>query len=251
MIDPLELHAYADGELTQTEEDRIRQQLQDDPQGQLELRTIQGLKATLSKHCEPVECRAQWSACVGRLNELDKTRRTETFVGKYAWALCGVIMLFILAGGVATRLGPGNSMGSPDLARAVASLGAPSRPSSQQPEEVRRWLDGIVGTASKVISPDRLTVLGASTGEMDGYRVSQIALRDRNGDLNLMMLKANLDLNELPSAGDGRYHTSKLQGTNCIAWNDGGMTLVLAGERSFEELKETAENIMIDQPSHD
>jgi anti-sigma factor RsiW len=244
MIDPLELHAYADGELERESEERIRRQLQSDPDSSAEVSSIQSLKGVVAR-LEAVECRREWKACVGRLDELDKIRRTESFVGRYAWALCGVIFLFILAGGITTRLAPSTSMASSDLARAVASLGPTSRPSSQQPAEVRQWLDRLVGRASDLISPEGLVVLGANSGEVDGYRVSQIELRDNAGDLALVVINADMTLGDMPSTTDARFRAGQLQGVNCLAWNDGGYTLVLAANRPYDQLAEAAKNIII------
>jgi hypothetical protein len=244
MIDPLELHAYADKELDRESEDRVRRQLQNDPASQAELDTILGLKSTLQDHCKTVECNQQWKACVGRLDELDKVRRTESFVGKYAWALCGLFFMFILVGGIATRMSPSRGMGSPDLVRAVASLGQPSTPSSQQPQEVRKWLDSLLGAASELISPEKVVVLGAATGQIDGYRVAQLALRDGTGDLQLLLLNVNLDLSEMPDSSEPNLKAGKLQGVNCLAWNENGYTLVFAGDRPYDELASTLKTIL-------
>jgi anti-sigma factor RsiW len=244
MIDPLELHAYADGELDRETEDRVRRQLQSDPSSSAEVASVQALKGALGR-LQPVECKAEWRACVARLDELDKVKRTEGFVSRYAWALCGVIFLFILAGGITTRLAPSTSMASSDLARAVASLGASSKPTSQQPAEVRQWLDRLVGRASDLISPDGLVVLGANSGEVDGYRVAQIELRDREGDMALVVLNANMSLGDMPTTTDPQFRAGQLQGVNCLAWNDGGYTLVLAANRPYDKLAEAAKNIII------
>ncbi|MEZ0324411.1 MAG: anti-sigma factor [Fimbriimonas sp.] len=244
MIDPLELHAYADKELDRESEDRVRRQLQDCSASQAELETILGLKATLTKHCESHDCKDQWKACVGRLDELDKVKRTESFVGKYAWALCGLFFMFIFVGGIATRLSSSNGMGSPDLARAVASLGQPISPSSQQPKEVRKWLDSLVGKASELISPENVIIGPVATGEIDGYRVSQINMRDGKGNLALLLMNADLDISDMPSWTQD-LKVGKLQGVNCLIWNDQGYTLVFAGDRPYDQLEQRLKTIVI------
>ncbi|HSI72038.1 MAG TPA: hypothetical protein VK934_02580 [Fimbriimonas sp.] len=244
MIDPVELHAYADGELDKASAEHVRRQLQSDPASSAEVASIKSFKGMMSR-VESVECQSEWKACVGRLDELDKVRRTEGFVTRYAWALCGVIFLFILAGGITTRLAPSTSIASSDLARAVASLGPTSKPTSQQPKEVREWLDRLVGRASDLISPTGLVVLGANTGEIDGHRVSQIELRDNAGDLALVVINKDMTLGDMPSTTDERFRAGQLQGVNCLAWNDEGYTLVLAANRPYAQLAEAAKNIII------
>ncbi len=243
MIDPLELHAYADKELDRESEDRVTRQLQQDPASQAELDTILGLKSTLQTHCKGEACASQWKACVGRLDELDKVKRTEHFVGKYAWALCGLFFMFILVGGVATRMSGSKGMGSSDLARAVASLGQPSSPSSQQPAEVRRWLDSLVGKASELISPENVVVGPVATGEIDGYRVAQINMRDGKGNLALLLMHADLDISDMPS-WNGDMRAGTLQGLNCLAWHKDGYTLVFAGDRPYDQLEERLRTIV-------
>ena len=244
MIDPLELHAYADGELDKQGEARVRKLLESDAATQAELECIQNLKSSLKQHCQGVECEKTWQACVGRLNELDKTRRTESFVGRYAWALCGVFLLFILAGGVTSRLRPGGNMASPDLARAVASLGQINRPSTQQPEAVRQWLDSLVGRASALVSPDRITVEGAATGEIDGHRVVKMWLRDNVGELALLAVNSRLDMQNMTPSSDRRFMAGKVQGVNCVAWTDGSLAVALVADRSYDELVKAASNIV-------
>ncbi len=243
MIDPLELHAYADKELDRESEDRVRRQLQQDPSSQAELDTILGLKAVLQTHCKTEACTTQWSACVDRLAELDKVQRTESFVGKYAWALCGVFFMFILVGGITSRMGPSKGIGSPDLARAVASLGQPSSPSSQQPKEVRKWLDSLVGKASELISPENVIVGPVATGQIDGYRVAQISMRDGKGNLALLLMNADLDISDMPS-WTADLKVGKLQGINCLVWNEGGYTLVFAGDRPYNELEQRLKTVV-------
>lgn len=245
MIDPLELHAYADGELDKQSEDRVRRQLQQCSASQAELDCIQNLKLAMKANCPPMECADAWKSCVGRLDELDKVKRTESFVGKYAWALCGVFLFFILAGGVISRMGTGRDMGGKDLARIAGSLGPVSRPTSREAQDKKRWLDQIMGQASQVISPDRIDVLGVATGSVDGHRVSQLALQDGRGPLTMLVVDAQLDLASIPESPDPRYRASNLQGVNCLVWAQGDYTLILAGERAYEELVQTAANVFV------
>ena len=77
MIDPLELHAYADGQLDKADRDRVARQLETDAASKAELDSIVALKQFVSAKCEAVECKEEWRKCVGRLNELDKSKRAE------------------------------------------------------------------------------------------------------------------------------------------------------------------------------
>lgn len=245
MIDPLELHAYADGQLSNADRDRILRDLETDAVARAELDSIIALKAFVGRNAQPVECHDEWKACVGRLNELDKSRRTENFIGRYAWGLCGVFFLAIVMGGVMSRTGGSSSAQSADLARVVASLSPVSSPAPKEPAAMRRWLDELVGQAAASISPDRFDVVRSSTGEVDGHRAASIVIRDATGDMSLLMVNGMLSLDNLPLSPDGQFRTCELQGAHCIAWHDRGNTLVLSGSRSYDDLVKVAQTRLV------
>jgi hypothetical protein len=240
MIDPLELHAYADGQLNQADEARVSQMLKQDAASRAEFESIVSLKKALQARCKPVECASEWKACLGRLDELDKSRRTESFVGRYAWGLCGAFFLFILAGGLFNRMRPAGEMQPADVARAAATLSPAAGPRSQEPREVAQYLDNLVGEASRTIAPERLRIVDGATGEVNGHRVAKLGLRDGEGELALIVINGQLDLSKLEDAPDPRLKEGKFLGTNSVAWVDQtGNTLILAGDRSYEELADT------------
>lgn len=244
MIDPLELHAYADGQLEATDRARVSRQLETDPASKAQLDSILSLKQFVSTNCQAVECKDEWKKCLGRLNELDKAKRTESFVGKYAWALCGVFFVAILMGGVMSRNNPNSGRESADLARLAASFSPAGAPVSKEPVAMRRWLDSLVGQAAASVSPERLDIVSASTGELDGSRAAKLVLRDSGGDMALVMVNSNLNLDELPMGGEQPYHVGQLQGSNCIAWHDRENTLVLVGNRPYDELIPVANKLV-------
>ncbi|CAN5430017.1 hypothetical protein BH11ARM1_BH11ARM1_17760 [soil metagenome] len=239
MIDPLELHAYADGQLSKQDEGRVRASLKQDAAAQAELDSILSLKKALHS-VDAVECSAAWAKCVGRLDELDKANRTESFVGRYAWALCGVFFLCILGGGMFNRMSPGSQMQAADVARAAASLTPAAGPRSQEPAEVAHFLDDLVGKASKSLTPDRLQVVNGATGEVDGHRVSKLGLHDADGDLCLIIINDVLDLSNLKQASDPNFRVGSLQGMNSVAWTENNVTMILAGNRPFDALVSAA-----------
>ena len=245
MIDPIELHAYADGQLDQADRERIARQLESDFESKMELDSILSLKKLVSGNCHAVECRDEWKKCVGRLNELDKSKRAESFVGRYAWALCGIFFMAILIGGVVSRNSPSAGGQSTDIARVVASMSPTGGPVSKEPAKLRKWLDSLVGQAAASVSPERLNIVSASTGELDGARAARIILQDRSGEMALLLVNSDLNLGELTPTSTSAFRAGQLQGSNFIAWHNTGNTYVLVGNRSYDDLVKVASDKLV------
>jgi anti-sigma factor RsiW len=240
MIDPIELHAFADGELSSAREAVLRKQLAESPQAQAELQSILALKKALREKCIATECRLEWAGCVGRLNELDRARRAERFVGRYAWALCGVFLITILAGGLTSRNDGPESVSMSDISRIATTL-APSRTPPVQDEARERWLDDLLGQARKSVDPNRVRILGYSGGQLDGRPVNVFSLQDGHGKFALLVLPGVYNLEgtqELPQ--DQAFKLGHLQGLNCVVWTDGRNTLSVVGKRTHEDLIQVA-----------
>ena len=85
MIDRLDIHAYADRELAPEEMARLEKEIAASPDATRELDAIHGLKNCLQTKVEQADCARLWTGCIGRLNELDKVKKAEYFVGKWAF----------------------------------------------------------------------------------------------------------------------------------------------------------------------
>jgi anti-sigma factor RsiW len=243
MIDLNELHAYADGELTPEEAAALQTRLQTSPEAQAHLDAILALKRALREKVAAVDCRAEWRGCVGRLNELDRTRRVERFVGRYAWAVCGVFLITILAGGLTNRTGRSDSVSMSDISRIVTTL-APRRTPPALDAARERWLDELLGQARQSVDPQRMQILGYADGHLDGRRVTTFSIRDANGDFALLVMPGVLNLEgtaALPQ--DQVFKLGHLQGLNCVAWTDGNNTLAVVADRTYEELVQVATSL--------
>lgn len=240
MIDPRDLHALADGELSSEEERLLRKQLAESPQAQAELQSIQALKHALRSKCLASDCGQEWLLCVGRLNEIDRSRRAERFVGRYAWALCGVFLVTILAGGLTNRNGRSDSVSMSDISRIATTL-APSRTPPAQDAARERWLDDLLGQARQSVDPNRVRILGYSDGQLDGRPVTFFSLLDGKGKFALLVMPGVVNLEgtrDLPQ--DQVFKLGHLQGLNCVVWTDGRNTLAVVAKRTHEDLIQVA-----------
>ena len=142
MKDILQLHALADNQLDPNEAAQVQAALQKDPELMAEYHAVLSIKDCLQSKVSSVTCDETWRTCVGRLNEIDRTRRVEGFVGRYAWALCGVFFLFIVYGGISNRGKVGTaSMETADLAHMMTNFGA-SAPTERS--QMDRSLDALL-----------------------------------------------------------------------------------------------------------
>ncbi|MGV3614821.1 MAG: anti-sigma factor family protein [Fimbriimonas sp.] len=243
MIDPIELHALADGELTPAQAEALRKQVEASPAAQAELQSIMALKRVLRDRVAATDCGDEWRACVGRLNELDRARRAEKFVGRYAWGLCGVFLLTILAGGLTTRNNRSDSVSMSDISRIATTL-APQRTPPALNAARERWLDGLLGQARQSVDPNRVQILGYSDGQLDGRPVTVFSLQDVSGKFTLLVMPGVLNLEgtkELPR--DQVFKLGHLQGMNCVVWTDGRNTLAVVANRNHEDLIQVATSL--------
>lgn len=151
MIDLELLHAYVDGELGADERQFVESHLAGDALAQSEVVRLRSLKTALARSAATEPASAEWNRCVSRLNEIDKSRRVEGFVGKYAWGLCVLFFCAILVGGALKRNG-GSRVHSGEVAAAAAGLGTGSwlRPPAK-PDERRDWVNESLGDATQSV----------------------------------------------------------------------------------------------------
>lgn len=245
MIDPIELHGLADGELSADKEAEVKKLLAACSASQAELQSIVGLKTFLREKTPAVECSQAWKGCVGRLNEIDRTRKIERLVSvRFGWGLCSVLFATILFTGYIQRGNHDPNQTSAELARMVASLGPSRSAEASSHKELDAKLDALLKQARVSIDPGRMTIMSRAYGELDGQSVMRITLRDANGDLALVVVPSVLKLDglgEMPQ--DHQFKMGHLLDKNCVAWTDGQNTLVLVANRSYEDLAATAMRI--------
>src|SRR5687767_4015076 len=146
MSDWLDIHAHADDQLSDEEKARVNSRLQGCDKSRAELAAIHAVKGALEARRDTVTCDETWQRCQRRLDELDKTARIESFVGRYAWALCGLFLALILGVGMLNRTS--GSFGADDVPRIAAGL-TPflSSPSSQDANTKQRFVRQKAGNA--------------------------------------------------------------------------------------------------------
>jgi hypothetical protein len=216
MSEYLDLHALADGQLEGEEK-----------------AAVTALKDTLASKCESITCEETWKKCQGRLKEIEKARGVEHFVGKYAWGLCGAFLLAIVVGGSINR-GTAGVVRTGDVARVSASMSPLQLPSSQAPEERKRWFQDVM-SGPMVDTPESIQIVGAASGVINSHRVVRLSLVDTSGSLALFILQNTEGIEDAQARGAG-YSACQMNGANGVAWTEGPHSYMLVGRRTHDDL---------------
>lgn len=241
MIEKSDLHALADGELSVEEKARLSAKLEANPRAQAEYQQIISLKSALRASAKMPECDELWKACQGRLDELEKTKRVETFVGKYAWGICGVFFMAIAIGGVMNR-SASRGVQPNDVAGYMAGISLSTPPKTQNQAELNPALKQIVGEAFTE-RPATMVVTAIGSNNEPGQRTEFARLSDAFGSVAVVAL---IDVKQVEGLWDyeenSNFKCAKIDGANAMFWtrNDGIICMVI-GQRSYEELHEIIE----------
>jgi anti-sigma factor RsiW len=241
MSDWLEIHALADGELTGEEQARVQERLGRCEKSQAEYAAVKNLKATLDSKCASVTCEETWQKCRKRMNELDKARRTENFVTKYAWGICSMFFVLILGAAMLNRTaGPG--LRAMDVARMSAGMMTVPGPKSQNMPDKQRWVQETLQARVPVAETPLYVKSGAKGVTQDGRQVVRLDLLDDRGDLSLIVVERAQKVDDFTRVqGNSNYLGGSINGMNCVTWSDGGSAFLLVGDRSLPELCSVAD----------
>lgn len=243
MNEPMNLHEYADGRLSAAERARVEEAVANDPGLRRELEAIQALKATLIRHCGPVADDRAWDATLSRLDELDRVKRAENFVGRHAWGLCGAFLVLIVGAAVWNRQATPNTLYTADMARVSASMVPVSPPLAGARDAWGGWIRNHLGRAPIEFNARPVRVLGAQKGEWDGRRAVRLDLEDGVGPMILFMVGGVQKVHSGDGSTQGRYCLTQMQGVNAVSWVSGDYAFLLAGNRGFNDLVIAAEKI--------
>lgn len=235
MSDYLELHALADGQLEGEAKLAAEERLRTCERSQAEYEAVLGLKETLGSKCEALTCEKTWSRCQSRLREIEKTKRVENFVGKYAWGICAAFLMFIVIGGSLNRAGAGVRPG--DVARVSASMSPLPLGSIG---DRRKMIDDLMGGPMK-IEPEKVQVVGAAKGVLNGHNVVKLDLADPSGPMAFFLFENTSQILE-GRERDG-FCACVVNGTNGLGWTEGKSSYLLIGDRPIDDLQVVAQAI--------
>ncbi|MCW5938207.1 MAG: hypothetical protein KF884_08360 [Fimbriimonadaceae bacterium] len=230
--------ALADGMLDAEERERAEQQLKTDKGALSEFEWAVMLKQSVRQHCRPAESSEEWKKAKARLDEIDRVKKAEHFVGKYSWALCGIFLVAIVSAAVFNR-GVSRPLGNAHVAGLFSGLQLePAGSETQVTESVRKKLGEVPRPVAHL--PGRVTHVAC--GQIDGRSAVRLSIQDSMGQLTFFTIRSTTSIDALQRV-EGDYQLGLLGGVPSVAWVEGGYLLILAGDRGFESLIQSAESI--------
>lgn len=241
MIDRLDIHAWVDGELEESDQRALSQAVEADPALRAEFHAIVLTKRILKAKAEILDSQEAWLRCRPRLRELERDRKIQQFVGRRAWALCGALALALVVGHVANRT-LGSGLIRPGEVASMSSLLVPvPQPQTSEPEKLRQWAAGAIGDAPMNLQPGVCQVRGIFAGYHEGRRIIRLLLRDSYGDVTVIAVSGASSIEGLrPLPSGGEFLSGSFAGRPCVAWTDSGYALFVVGDRDYESLAQIA-----------
>jgi anti-sigma factor RsiW len=238
----MQMHALADDELDDQAKATAAELAQKDPACHAEYQAVQSLKSLLKTHCCCTPPPSLWNQTVKRLDAIDRTRKAESFVGRYAWALCGVFLIMIVGAATTNRLAAKRSVHAGDMAEMASSLSPLALPSGSAPKVVHDMVSSVLGDAPVNAEPVDLTLRSVAEGLIDGFRVARLTFGDQKGTVALIIVKNADEVHGVQEdhQADG-YRVGKLNSLHVVSWIDGGYALFVVGQRSADELCRVAD----------
>ncbi len=239
MIDRLDIHAYADRELSPEEIAKLGDQISGSPEASRELQAIQALKYCLQTKLSTEECNAMWKQCQGRLDELDRAKKAEFYVSKYAWAICSILFLVIVGGGLFNRYRGGIGLSQ------VASLNSEflpmATPRVSNPEHLRDWLGDQTGQRTRLFIDPSTVVWAAYSDQPEMGRIVRFRLRDGDGLVDLTIVPNVERVSGAQPIGNGMM-AGQINGRNCVVQFGPGVAVFWTGDRDFQQLCDCAQS---------
>ena len=240
MTDPMNLHALADGELASNEAHALRDALKTDSRASAEYDAILNLKDVVAKNALRHTDDEAWKGCLTRLDAIDKSKRVEGFVGRYAWALCGVMFAFILSGRYAMRNVQGDTANAADITRALGGGRPVTALDQAKAREYESLLKGVAGGLDR----NAVDLLAVEAGAVRDMPAARFKMRDIGGDFTLTRVDGPLNLQDtVPVSSAPGMSAGVADGQNCLVWRTPGHTWLLSGGRSLSQLGELASRL--------
>lgn len=239
MIEPIKLHAYVDGELSEGERQDIESRLAECQKSQAEVAAIQGMKAMLASPSN-VECEEVWASCKSRLDAIDRVARSGNFITKYSWAFVSAVALVVVIGGGYARHAQAGSVDNSALAGIFSSS------SKMTPEKQSRnaELDRLLKDADQNLA--KLRVVAETSGLIEGQPYRRLDLEDGGGvRFSLIVLPEVTSFDGLTPDKDGKFFYGQFENTKAVAWRMNSAALVLVGSLDHPQLQVVAKNLFI------
>jgi hypothetical protein len=234
-MDWKELQAYSDGELGRDEKRTVEDLLRRDPAARHEVESVYNLKTLLREKALRHDSPEAWKACVGRLDEIDKSRRTEHFVGKYAWGICGAFLVALVLGRMTMSQVPATNGGG-EVAFARSILGANfEAPRDAKQVQFDAWMKDLMGEVrANLEAPPMRVVVFPAVERPQGREFPSLLIPADGKPIRFLASEIPYDFSRMRES-DG-FHACRIQNQNVVAWKDGARSFVMLADRDPDEM---------------
>jgi len=229
MSDMNAIHGLVDGYLEGEELAAAQAQVSSCPVSKAEYETAIELKRTLQKHCQGIPDAEAWKACKGRIAELEKTKTVEGYVGRFSWAVCGVLAVSIFSAHMYNRMNGSYKLKSGELSAGILA------PVNSSEQSMRESLSRLVA------NPEGLQVTSMSRGLVDGKAAIRWYVTDKRGPM-VLDAREGVEVIEGRDNGAGLY-LGNVNGLNTASWKCEKYGFTLVADRSETELVALAKRI--------
>jgi|SRR5579862_1699908 len=237
-LDPTIVHAVVDGELPPHELAAALESINADPRTSLlhaEYRRLKSAVASLPAVDVPSNA---WRSCTRRLDELDRNRRAERFVTRYAWAMSASVFFLILGAGAWNRF-TGQHLGASEVTHMASMLSPFERAETPTKANVGKWLQDRVGPVqlnTSAVGQPR----SAEYGQAGETPMARIILVDQEGAMALYIWRGSDPIEGFEPLNGGPLYSGRVLNQNSVAWIRDGHHLVLVGQRDTDDLARVA-----------
>ncbi|MGI8923777.1 MAG: anti-sigma factor family protein [Fimbriimonadales bacterium] len=228
------LSAMADNALDANERIAVEQLLRDDPAAQSRYESILHLKRTISDKLPIHDSPATLKLCKARIAELDRAKRTETIVGKYSYAMAGILALSIVSAAYLQRIGGPSTMDKATLQRTL-SAGVAGGSNVASSGGAGDWVRNQLGKPPEAILGG-LTLWRVDRLTIDGRLMGRLIYTDGASDFVLVVVPDLEECEGAPIQGYPGMRYSRVGQMNAVTWCDPSATYVFAADKPLEVL---------------
>lgn len=232
-----DIHALADGELSGEAKARVELLVAESEGARSEYMSVLKLKSTLSDKLPTPDCSSAWQKCVERIRELHRTDRAERLVGKYSYAIAGLLMIAIVSAAYLNRVGTVAAMDADGIARTINANAADGL-SFPPLDRAVEWVKGRLGASvpQEDVEAKFLQLKGVDTVLIEGRRVGRFLYTDGSTLYWLLVMPGVCEVygDEIPGH-PGKFF-GQIGSRNAVSWCDGNNAYTLAAEKSRDEL---------------
>jgi hypothetical protein len=245
MVQLLNVHALADDQLDLKYKRDTIQLLSENQQSLAEYLSVVQLKEVLQKHCKPIKNDAVWQEISQNLRQNSQKQKTESKLRMLSLTLAASFVVSVAMVGINNLTKQQNTLNASEIPTIASSLAPMGQGGEGPSSQLKHWIHGIFSNLHLQTNIDSLKVYSVDSGTLKGKRVVRFNLYDDKGPLKLIVVEGIQAIKgDGEIAQDSRFSYRELNHQNYVIGIKGSYAILLTGDRSKEDLKEIAGQLM-------